>query len=32
MEEGTEALVLLSLPRAGRERDAYTTALVRATR
>ena len=32
LEEGTEALVLLSLPRSGRERDAYTAALVRATR
>jgi transcriptional regulator with XRE-family HTH domain len=32
LEDGTEALVLLSLPRAGRERDGYTAALLRATR
>lgn len=32
LEEGTEALVLLSLPRSSRERDAYTAALLRATR
>ena len=32
LEDGTEALVLLSLPRAGRERDGYTSALLRATR
>ena len=32
LEEGTEALVLLSLTRAGRERDGYTAALLRATR
>ena len=32
LEAGTEALVLLSLPRSGRERDGYTAALLRATR
>jgi transcriptional regulator with XRE-family HTH domain len=32
LEEGTEALVLLSLPRSGRERDGYTAALLRTTR